>query len=150
MVCSSHAKPPHWMARNPTHRAGNETNKTSLPQRAQKTLNWVSHMEQRNNEKCLCGLLLPERALLDIKKNMVILIKVDCESGCASFSLSFPLKPGSRYYGVIGHTIRLSQSLRFLKVAAAQLWVGGSSGCRDISLSWLLKPQQFYIVSLFW
>lgn len=50
--------------------------------------------------------------------------RVDCERGCASFFSSIPLffvKPGSRYYGVIGFTIKLSQTLGILTLVAAQL-----------------------------
>lgn len=56
---------------------------------------------------------------------MVIMKRVDCERGCASFilsSLSFPLFfviQGSRYYGVIGFTIKLSQTLSILTLTAA-------------------------------
>lgn len=69
------------------------------------------------------------------------MIKVDCERGCASFSLSclsFPLKPGSRYYGVIGCTIKLSQTLSFLKVAAAQLWGGGEAAAVTVGAEMFL------------
>lgn len=57
--------------------------------------------------------------------------KVDCERGRASFNLSclsfllFFVKRGSRYYGVIGFTIKLSQTLSILKLTAAQSWGGG-------------------------
>lgn len=61
---------------------------------------------------------------------MVIMKRVDCERGCASFilsSLSFPLffvKRGSRYYGVIGFTIKLSQTLSISMLVVAQLCGG--------------------------
>lgn len=58
--------------------------------------------------------------------------RADCKR-CASFilSLSFPplffVKRGSRYYGVIGFTIKLSQTLSILMLAAAQLWEEGAA-----------------------
>lgn len=64
---------------------------------------------------------------------MVVMKRVDCEGGCASFILSFlslPLffvKRVSRYYGVIGFTIKLSQTLSILTLAAAQLWGEGAA-----------------------
>lgn len=47
---------------------------------------------------------------------------------CLSFSPLFFVKGGSRYYGVIGFTIKLSQTLSILEVAAAQSWGGGGGG----------------------
>lgn len=53
--------------------------------------------------------------------------RVDCERGCVSFILSSPsfrlffLIQGSRYYGVIGFTIKLSQTLSIFTLEAALL-----------------------------
>lgn len=62
-----------------------------------------------------------------LTKKMVIMKRVDCERGFSSFILSslsfsqFSTIPGCRYYGVIGLTIKLSQSLSILMLAVAQL-----------------------------
>lgn len=64
---------------------------------------------------------------------MVIMKRVDCERGCASFHSFFSFIPlffvirGSRYYGVIGFKIKLSQTLSILALAVLQLWGEGAA-----------------------
>lgn len=86
-------------------------------------LNWSFHREK--------GMM--NNVFLFLNSQIVILVFLffftfDCRIRCASSILSFLsstlffVKWGSRYYGVIGFTIKLSKTLSILKLAAAQLW----------------------------
>lgn len=163
-ACSSRAKPPRWKERNPACRAQNEKKKkTSQPPAANtKDFKLCFSQGKGNNEKCLCTLAFPERVLLDIKrrKKTVIMKEVDCERGFCFFHsfLSFipPVLCEKRLQVLWGNWLHNQTFPNFEHFQARSGTATGSSsgsnsGCRDISLSWLLKkPRQFYIVSLFW